>query len=74
MVVRQGDGGGAVAVGLWWAAMADGAPWFLAGPRPGTRPSPVTAPLVLVEGLLVSATAVAGSAIDAGADRASAPR
>jgi uncharacterized membrane protein YidH (DUF202 family) len=49
-----------VAVGLWWVAMAHGAPWFLAGTRPGTRPSPVTVQLVLIEGLLAVATAVAG--------------
>ncbi len=48
-----------VAVGVWWAAMAEGAPWFLAGTRPGTHPSPVTVPLVVVGGILVVATAVA---------------
>jgi len=47
------------ATGLWWAAMARGAPWFLAGTRPGTAPSPVTVQLVLVEGCLVLATVVA---------------
>jgi hypothetical protein len=48
------------ATGLWWAAMARGAPWFLAGTRPGTKPSPVTVQLVLIEGCLVLATLVAG--------------
>ena len=48
-----------VATGLWWAGMARGAPWFLAGTRPGTHPSPVTVPLVFVEGCLVLASAVA---------------
>jgi hypothetical protein len=47
------------AVAVWWAAMAEGAPWFLAGTPPGTRPSPVTVPLVLIAGLLVVACAVA---------------
>ena len=48
------------ATGLWWTGMARGAPWFLAGTRPGTSPSPVTVQLVLVEGSLVLATLVAG--------------
>ncbi len=47
------------AVAVWWAAMAEGAPWFLAGTPPGTRPSPVTVPLVLIGGVLVVACAVA---------------
>jgi len=47
------------AVSLWWVAMAQGAPWFLAGTRPGTHPSPVTVQLVVIEGWLVAATAVA---------------
>jgi hypothetical protein len=48
-----------VATALWWASMARGAPWFLAGTRPGTTPSPVTVQLVSVEGCLVLATVVA---------------
>ena len=48
------------ATGLWWAAMARGAPWFLVGSRPGTTPSPVTVQLALIEGCLVVATLVAG--------------
>jgi len=50
----------AAATGLWWTAMARGAPWFLVGTRPGTTPSPVTVDLVLVEGSIVLATLVAG--------------
>jgi len=48
-----------VAVGVWWLAMARGAPWFLTGARPGTRPSVVTVQLVSIEGWMVAATAVA---------------
>ena len=47
------------AVAVWWAAMAHGASWYLAGTRPGTHPSPVTVQLVLIEGWLTVATAVA---------------
>ena len=49
----------AATIGLWWVAMARGASWFLAGSRPGTHPSAVTAPLVILEGWLVVAAAVA---------------
>ena len=49
----------AATVGLWWAAMARGASWFLAGTRPGTHPSAVTVPLVVLGGWLAVATAVA---------------
>jgi hypothetical protein len=47
------------ATGLWWAAVAEGAPWFLAGTPPGTTPPPVTVELVLVGGCLALATVVA---------------
>ena len=47
-----------VATGLWWVAMARGAPWFRVGTRPGTRPTPVTLSLVLVECCLVASSVV----------------
>jgi len=49
----------AAMIGLWWVAMARGASWYLAGTRPGTHPSAVTAPLVILMGWLAVATAVA---------------
>ncbi len=49
----------AATIGLWWVAMARGASWFLAGTRPGTHPSAVTAPLVILVGWLAVATVVA---------------
>ena len=49
----------ATTIGLWWVAMARGASWFLAGTRPGTHPSAVTAPLVILEGWLAVATLIA---------------
>ena len=49
----------AAAVGLWWSGMATTAPWFLAGTRPGTHPSPVTLQLVTVGGCLAVACALA---------------
>jgi hypothetical protein len=68
--VLRAEGGLAIAVGvlvaattaatgLWWASMARCAPWFLAGTRPGTTPSPVTVQMVSVEGCLALATVVA---------------
>jgi hypothetical protein len=47
------------AVGLWWAAMARGAPWFLAGTAPGTHPAAVTLPFVVLGAWLVLTTIVA---------------
>jgi hypothetical protein len=38
--------------------MARGAPWFRVGTRPGTRPTPVTLSLVLVECCLVASSVV----------------
>jgi hypothetical protein len=51
--------GTAIATAVWWAAMAVGASWFLAGTRPGTHPSGVTVNLVAIEGWLAAATLVA---------------
>jgi len=48
-----------VAVGLWWAGMARGAPWFLTGGRPGSHPTPVTLPLAVVAMCLVAAGGLA---------------
>ena len=49
----------AAAIGVWWVAMARGASWFLAGTPPGSHPSAVTVPLVILEGWLAVATLTA---------------
>jgi hypothetical protein len=59
LYVAAAVGVATVATGVWWVAMAHGASWFLAGSRPGTHPSPVTVQLVVIEGWLMAATAVA---------------
>ncbi len=50
----------AVAVAVWWGAMARVAPSYLVGTAPGTHPSPWPRTLVTVESLLVAASVVAG--------------
>lgn len=54
------------ATGVWWAALADSAPWFLAG-SPAGSPGSALAPTLLVAGLLMLLATVAGAA---GAGRA----
>ena len=48
------------AIGVRWAAMAESAPGYLVRAPLGTHPVPVSAPLVVVGGLLVVALAAAG--------------
>lgn len=45
----------------WWVAMADTAPWFLAGRPAGEGGSPVAAPLVVFTALMALATLLAVS-------------
>jgi hypothetical protein len=49
----------ALAVAVWWAALARVAPWYLGGTAPGSHPSPWTANLVVIEGVSVVAVGVA---------------
>jgi hypothetical protein len=49
----------ALAVAVWWGSIARLAPWFLQGTRPGTRPSPVSVQMVVIEGVMVAAAAAA---------------
>ncbi len=63
----------ATAVGLWWAAMASEAPWFVATRAAvGTNPAPVDPQLVLTLGLMTLASVVASYGVVriAGAARA----
>ena len=65
--------GVATAVGLWWAAMASSAPWFVAvRAAAGTHPSPVDPQLVLTLGLMTLSSIVASYGVVriAGAARA----
>lgn len=54
------------ATAVWWAALADAAPWFLAGRRVGEAASPVAPQLVAVTALMALATLLGA----AGAQRA----
>jgi hypothetical protein len=49
-----------VATALWWGAVASGAPWFLAGSRPGPAALPFDPNLVATISLMLAAIAVAG--------------
>jgi len=55
-----------VATVVWWVALADAAPWFLAGRPAGAAGSPFAPQLVAAAGLMVLATALSA----AGAQRA----
>ena len=59
VVVAAVVGTVAAAIAAWWAAMARGTAWFLAGTRPGTHPSAVTTQLVAIEVWVVLAAVVA---------------
>ncbi len=50
----------AVAVGVWWAAMARAVPWYQPVAAPGTHPLAVPDTLVTVESLLLAASVAAG--------------
>ncbi|MGH3051049.1 MAG: hypothetical protein ACRDLK_12910 [Gaiellaceae bacterium] len=48
------------ATAIWWAALANSAPWFLAGKPVGAAGSPV-APALLVAALLMLAATLCGA-------------
>jgi hypothetical protein len=50
----------AASIAVWWAAMAESAPWFLGRDPLGTHPTPVSGPLLSVGALLAVAVLAAG--------------
>jgi hypothetical protein len=64
VAVSAAMGVATAATAVWWAAVADAAPWFLAGRPIGQHGSPAAPQLVVAMGLmgLASVLAVAGSA------------